>query len=91
MTREEAINVLNSSLELSYFDITKEALTIAIKALEQPEQKKGQWIDIVVANYKWMIRCNKCGHLRNMISTNGIYPKFCENCGADMRGEKQDG
>lgn len=51
----------------------------------QPAQK-GKWIDIDSETYMWMIKCDKCGHLRSMMSTNGIYPKFCENCGADMRG-----
>ena len=40
MTIDEAIKVINSSLELSYFDITKEALTMAIEALKQQEEKK---------------------------------------------------
>lgn len=52
----------------------------------EQERKKGRWIDIDSETYMWMIKCDKCGHLRSMMSTNGIYPKFCENCGADMRG-----
>lgn len=36
MTRDEAVKVINTSLELAYFDINKEALTMAIEALQQP-------------------------------------------------------
>lgn len=50
----------------------------------EPKRKKGRWIDIDAETYTWMIKCDKCGHLRSMMSTNGIYPKFCENCGAKM-------
>ena len=66
----------------------KNAIDMAIEALKQPKQKKGKWIDIDTETYTWMIKCDKCGHLRSMMSTNGIYPKFCENCGAKM-GEEE--
>lgn len=59
----------------------KNAPTIELK------RKEGRWIDIDAETYMWMIKCDKCGHLRSMMSTNGIYPKFCENCGAEMKGE----
>lgn len=42
MTRDEAVKVINTSLELAYFDINKEALTMAIEALQQPEIIKCQ-------------------------------------------------
>ena len=77
MTREEAIKVLNSSLELSYFDITKEALTMAIEALEQPEQKKGKWIDL-----GGVYECSVC-HERSCCAGN-----YCPNCGAKMEEEE---
>ena len=53
----------------------------------QPERKKGRWIDIDAETYTWKIRCDQCGHERSMLSTGQTYPRFCENCGAEMRGD----
>lgn len=50
----------------------------------------GRWIDIDEQPYTLKIRCSCCGNERSMVSTQGTYPNYCENCGADMRGE-QDG
>lgn len=47
----------------------------------EPERKKGQWKGTQT------VECSECGHL---------YPAFmrleryCPNCGADMRGEKDE-
>ena len=89
MTREEAIKVLNSSLELSYFDITKEALTMAIEALEQPEQKKGKWIlceNPIYSSFRISgadpYLCTVC-YMKNDRQT-----KYCPNCGAKMEEEE---
>lgn len=84
MTREEAVYMLVTNYPNSCYGLLREAVDMAIEALEQPERKKGKWIDIDAETYTWMIKCDKCGHLRSMMSTNGIYPKFCENCGAQM-------
>ena len=70
MTREEAVKMLNSFLELSYFEITKRALTMAIDALEQPE----------------IVFCNECKHslmidnrlMMCTINANAVMPHgFC--------------
>lgn len=53
----------------------------------QPERKKGRWNDIDAETYTWKIRCDQCGHERSMLSTGQMYPRFCENCGSDMRGD----
>ena len=89
MTREEAIKVLNSSLEPSYFDITKEALTMAIEALEQPEQKKGEWIlceNPIYSSFRISgadpYLCTVC-YMKNDRQT-----KYCPNCGAKMEEEE---
>ena len=51
----------------------------------EPEQRKGKWIDIT--NYESLeeeYKCSVCGY-----ELYYSYPtKFCPNCGADMRGEK---
>lgn len=52
----------------------------------KPQEKTGHWIDIDSETYTWKIRCDQCGHERSMMSTQGKYPNFCEECGTDMRG-----
>lgn len=44
----------------------------------------GRWIDIDEQSYTWKVRCSECGHERSMMSTQGEYPNYCENCGARM-------
>lgn len=47
---------------------------------------RGEWIDVDVETYTWKIRCSECGYERSMLSTQGNYPHYCENCGAQMNG-----
>ena len=49
--------------------------------------RHGHWIDIDSESYTWKVRCSECGHERSMMSTQGEYPKYCEECGAKMDGE----
>lgn len=44
-----------------------------------PERKRGHW----VVCGKYSIECSECG-MRRAIRT-----KFCSECGADMRGERE--
>lgn len=44
----------------------------------------GRWIDIDCQSYTWQIECPFCNHRRSMMSTQGIYPNYCENCGEKM-------
>ena len=46
--------------------------------------RHGHWIDIDSESYTWKVRCSECGHERSMMSTQGKYPKYCEECGAKM-------
>ena len=46
--------------------------------------KYGHWIDIDSESYTWKVRCSECGHERSMMSTQGKYPKYCEECGAKI-------
>lgn len=53
--------------------------------IDKTEDKpKGRWIDIDCQSYTWQIKCPFCSHSRSMMSTQGIYPNYCENCGARM-------
>lgn len=49
--------------------------------------RHGKWIDIDEQSYTWKIRCSCCDHERSMMSTQGTYPNYCENCGARMDEE----
>jgi hypothetical protein len=49
----------------------------------------GKWIDIDTQTYTWKVRCDQCGYERSMMSTQGRYPKYCENCGAKMDERKE--
>lgn len=59
----------------------------------QLERKMGQWIP---SDSELEIKCNKCGKdfSEYVYSIDYIflaeYPKFCPNCGVDMRGEENE-
>ena len=86
MTRSEAIehlkNIAIYSVQDGYTDEARQAIDMAIKALEEQERKNGKWIDNTY--------CSKCGFV-NEVESGFIGPvnsfNFCPNCGADMRGE----
>ena len=85
MTNKEAIEILKRA---TMFEPTLEnrdypkAFDLAIKALE--DRPRGEWID---HGYSFYI-CNKCGMGNNNVG--GCKTNFCPNCGADMRGGKND-
>lgn len=76
MNKEEAIQVcrgLKSNWALS--DKIKNAMTVAIEALKQ-EQNKAQWIEDGYFDEPYV--CSRCGQ-------PGKYEWwFCPNCGAEM-------
>jgi len=85
MTREEAIDVLKHNYPSACFTDLCEAVEIAIQALSaQPERKKGKWIVSHIPD-SMLWECNQCGFDCGAHSFN-----FCPNCGADMKGEKNE-
>ena len=65
-----------------------------IKALPSAQPKRGLWID---DGSELGCQCSQCGKtLDEYINCGTEYmtlteiPKFCPNCGADMRGEQDD-
>lgn len=51
---------------------------------------KGEWIkesDYKVMGDGYMWECSECGN-RVYVDSNGLFPNYCEDCGADMRGEE---
>lgn len=91
MTREEAIEQLYNILFNNYrsAEKDKEALDMAIKALEQ-EPKKGKWIDcwrnLNNPKHIWWggCICSICNE-----KTNAYY-NFCPNCGSKMEREAEE-
>lgn len=54
------------------------------------EPKRGEWGLMRTVKYNsrpehWL-KCSACGNFR-IIKVGEAFPPFCENCGADMRGE----
>lgn len=64
-----------------------------LQRMKKPERKRGKWIreNIVLTSdppqYQW--HCSECGRLVRWFSAE-ILTDFCPNCGADMRGEKDE-
>lgn len=79
MTRDEAIEILESVSFFAPSDIDVDtALDMAIEALER---KQGKWLE-----YK----CSICGF--EPYNPSGLETfNYCSNCGADMRGDEDDG
>ena len=82
MTREEAIEALNEIFdesEYSRYDAWYgTAMDMAIKALEQPEQKKGKW------EQYWgkYLKCSSCDNI------TAFATPYCPWCGLKMEGEE---
>ena len=90
MTREEAAHKLGDlALRLTddLYDSYVEPLAMALKALQEPERKKGKWINPSqnpeFANKDFFNDCSLCG-FTTMDETN-----FCPNCGALMDGRQE--
>lgn len=86
MTNKEAIKFLKIEVNRWEYDCKslqpmKEAITLAIKSLEN-EPKKGKWITKNMG-YLLFEECDQCHCNVGTINMN-----FCPNCGADMRGDK---
>ena len=88
MTREEALKYAKFRLECyskgdGEYTEHGEFLVATIKALQEPERKKGRW-----ASTKG--KCPVCGEDKFKNLDADIWadwnPPFCPNCGADMRG-----
>ena len=99
MTREEALKRLEQNLSIMkfvddvYVDcVDGEALEMAVKALHQPEQKKGKWVQNE-DRAGW--HCSCCG-IDNYYAyswncetgKNDFQDKYCPNCGAKMCEEE---
>ena len=102
MTNKEAIANLNHIYGIVSPDIQR-SLDLAIKALDQQlkcgcntceyfpmkdQRPQGEWIDGNNGN----IKCNKCGaeiRYLYLANNNPDLPRFCCDCGAEMRGKEE--
>ena len=50
----------------------------------QPERKTGKWIKASESRGTCLYKCSECGNLYLCKHS------FCPNCGADMRGDKDE-
>lgn len=88
MTREEALKYAKFRVECyskgdGEYTEHGEFLVEAIKALQEPERKKGRWVEKEKYTFGIMYDCSLC---ENRILDNGHPWNYCPNCGADMRG-----
>jgi len=94
MTRAEAIEHLKTiaiySFQDGYTDEARQAIDTAIKALEEPERKKGRWI---VNN--GLYQCSACKHIFSELWWVSACPIdrmneimcYCPKCGCRMGKE----
>ena len=97
MTRGEAVNwLINITADIGKAEHRElwhyeQALSEIREMLEsEPERKKGKWIRI--GHFGRSYKCNQCG---NSLDFDGVNvgrgdANFCPNCGADMRGDKNE-
>lgn len=96
ISRQVAIDALNHmrSEDFDGLIVNRQKVESMLKALPsiQPERKTGRWI---TDDSELGIKCNKCGKsFSDYVNAGTEYvflmetPKFCPNCEADMRGDK---
>lgn len=92
MTKEEAIYLLRNTAWLApseNYESVEEAVGMATEALK--ERPRGKWVER--NSYVVCSVCEMPSHTVYVMNLNKYIPvktKFCPNCGADMRGEKDD-
>ena len=92
MNREEAIDAIKCNYPPENYSVLREALDMAIEALEGIKDEKGYW-----TGYDGQY-CSVCKLPWNYYMTDdgddwGYFdpmPKFCPNCGAKMRSDEDD-
>ena len=77
MTNELAIRILTGTV-LGTTEQTQEAIKMAVKALSQPERKKGKWIHNG-SQWKNRFLCSNCNFLWYFPAEEAHY---CPSCGS---------
>lgn len=92
ISRADAIDAMTSILwhypnecyrKLNEYEFAKRLAELGLKSVPSA-QRTGKWIDMDEQSYTWKVRCSCCDHERSMLSTQGEYPNYCENCGCRM-------
>ena len=85
----------NPTAEGKWYGVNWARNTIADLPYKQNERPKGEWIEKVYTTkvgYGYLtshdIVCSVCGEDNDDIEGTPQMTKFCPNCGADMRGDK---
>ena len=90
--RQATIDAVNDAFDRETL-LTGFVRSIAVRAIRdmpsaQPEPKEGEWVQVSAQKYftsaSYFYRCSVCGE------NNPRNTKYCPNCGADMRGEKNE-
>lgn len=105
ISRQDAIDALSMMQEIVAENGVRKGISMAWQQIAdlppaQPEQKKGRWKyetmrHLITGEMRTVRICSVCdgGWFRYDMS-DGVEeaePNYCPNCGADMRGEEQDG
>ena len=89
--RQAAIDAVNNAFDRETL-LTGFVRSIAVRAIRdmpsaQPEPKEGKWEQVSAQRYftsaSYFYRCSVCGE------NNPRNTKYCPNCGAKMKGERQ--
>ena len=83
MTNEEAIKVIKANYPSGGYENLKEALDMAIQALQ--EQKVGKWIFGETMGHWWM-KCSECCKSQD---GQTLCFTYCPHCGAKMEGVEE--
>lgn len=71
-----------------YFHLWADKNTVHFDEVAPFENKqKGKWVkesDYKVMGDGYMWNCSECGN-RVYVDSRGVFPNYCEDCGADMR------
>jgi len=85
---ECVIDVIQNKIDWNAIDWQ----AVAEKAVERP---KGRWILQAYEHFQngnelYKYDCNICGHREEHAYSDSELSNFCPNCGADMRGGKEE-
>ena len=97
MTRDEALKKMQAVKSYMtsgnpIWSVTEigEAFDMAIEALEQPERKTGEWIEIPDGIFASTYKCSKCGASPVLDEYDWAFSHYCPNCGARMVQKGED-
>lgn len=56
--------------------------------MELPGRPNNAWTGVDEFPHE-VLECGHCGYLRMLETANDTWPNYCENCGADMKGDSE--